>query len=289
MRKLLPLLAILLFTLSCNTQEPIKVILLAGQSNMAGCGNYDALSTEQKERIEKASEHVTLISDGVKQNLPYCYSKYQEDKRGYGNVFGPELFIGVTLAEKYPKQKFLLIKRAQGGTSLYGAWSPEWDVEKSRQVEKGFKQDLKLVEEHCASIDKELSALDTKKQAYEIIGMAWMQGENDAAKEISARTYKKNLTEFIAFYRQRYNIPNMPFVMGQINSRYGRFAEGPAMVRLAFVDVANSDDNCTVLLTTTDTTWNDYPKTQDNVHYNHIGQMRLGKKMAEELIRSIDK
>lgn len=287
MKKTFQILAILLITVSCSAKEPIKIILLAGQSNMAGAGNYDALTKNQKDRIEKAAKHITFICDGEEKPFSAIYSQYQEDKRGYGNVFGPELFMGVTFTEKYPDQEFIFIKRAQGGTSLYGAWSPEWSKEKSMQVEKGFKQDLKLVEEHCSSIDKELSALKNKNKPYKIIGMAWMQGENDAAKEVSARSYEKNLLAFIAYYRQRYDMPAMPFVMGQINSRYGRYADGPTVVRQAFVKVAEADDNCSVILTSTDTTWNDFPKTSDNVHYNHIGQMRLGTKMGEALIEMI--
>lgn len=254
MRKLFQILTILLITGSSSAKEPIKIILLAGQSNMAGAGNYDALTTNQKARIEKAAEQITFIYNGKEEVFSGIYSKYQEDKRGYGYAFGPELFIGVTLTEKYPEQEFVFIKRAQGGTSLYGAWSPEWRKEKSLQVEKGFKQDLKLVDEHCASIDKVLSALKEKHQPYEIIAMAWMQGENDAAKQVSARIYEKNIAAFIAYYRQRYDVPTMPFVMGQINSRYGKFPDGPTMVRKAFIEVASADENCSVILTSTDTT-----------------------------------
>src|SRR5690606_13610631 len=116
--------------------------------------------------------------------------------------------------------EFLLIKRAQGGTSLYGAWNPEWSADKAKAVEKGeLKQNIKLYEELIKQIHQNLARLKAEGKKYQIIGMAWMQGENDAAKEVSAASYEENLKKLIAGIRKEFALPKMPFVIGQINSR----------------------------------------------------------------------
>lgn len=288
MKHILTLTMLLCLSLWLNAENPVKIVLLAGQSNMAGAGNFDALSDADKARVVEVSQRVNLVYNrGESTPLSYNYAQYQFDKRGYGNVFGPEIFIGVTLAEAYPEDEFLLIKRAQGGTSLYGAWNPHWTAEKAAQAENTeAKQKMKLVEEHMALIASQIARLEQEGRDYEIIGMAWMQGENDGARQERAVAYEENLKSLIKTYRDTYDLPQMPFVMGQINSRYGKWADGPATVRQAQADVADADEHCAVLRTSTDESWSDYPKTSDNVHYDEVGQKRLGVGMGVFLVAS---
>ncbi|OEJ98817.1 hypothetical protein A8C32_06415 [Flavivirga aquatica] len=299
MKRITPYLAILLLVLvvticfgysksfkTCTIKKnTVQVVLLAGQSNMAGGGNYDDLDDSIKERIAKVSNRVQ-VSINRKPAKPLSYSDNKpSEKYNFTKRFGPELFIGLILAEKNPKQEFLLIKTSQGGTSLYGAWNPNWSAKKAKTLEKGEKkQNMKLYEKHINQIRKELSKLKDQGKSYKIIGLAWMQGENDASREISARSYKENLKTLIESYRKAFKVKKMPVVVGQINSKYGNFPEGPDMVRKAYVDVANADNFVDVIKTTTDRTWNDYPKHTDNVHYNTEGQKRLGITFGEKLM-----
>lgn len=271
--------------IASTENQDVHVILLAGQSNMAGAANYDALDDKLKKRIEKAAQTVQLSVDGnAPKPLSPKYSDYQQNKRGFGNVFGPELFLGLTLAEKNPQQEYLFIKKAQGGTALEGAWNPEWTAEKAAAVEKeGFKRDLQLYKTHQQQIKQQLALLEKAGKSYKIVGMFWMQGENDAAKEVAAKNYEVNLKKLIAGYRREFNVPDMPFIMGQINSSYGKFKKyGPEMVRNAMLNVAKADKKVAVIETSMDRSWSDFPKHTDNVHYNHVGQMRLGIAFAEE-------
>ncbi|MDZ8117360.1 sialate O-acetylesterase [Pontiella agarivorans] len=265
---------------------PVQVLFLGGQSNMGGHGNYDALSENDRSRIEAVAPRVMLSRNGgAATPLAPLESEYELKKRGFIHCFGPEMFIGLTLAEKNPDQDFLLIKIAQGGTALYGAWNPEWSEEKAKAIEVGTrKQQMKLYQQHISVIKENLAQLKAQGRKYNLIGMVWMQGENDAAKEISSRSYKSNLKKLIAGYRSTFNQPDMPFVAGQINSRYGDFEEGPAMVRQAFIDVANDDARVKVIRTVPQPPWSDFPKHEDQVHYNAIGQKRLGLAMADALL-----
>jgi len=264
--------------------KDVHVVLLAGQSNMAGAGNFDALDPTEIKRIEKVSSRVSLSYNGSKAKPLSYYDNEPSEKYDFLKRFGPEIFIGLILAENNPNQEYLLVKRSQGGTALYGAWNPNWTTGKAKEVEKGKKQNIQLYDQHIEDIRANLKNLETQDKTYKIIGLAWMQGENDAAKEVSAVTYEENLKVLIKSYRDEFGVEDMPFVIGQINSRYGKFrAKGPEMVRKAMENVASLDAKVDIIKTTIDTSWSDYPKHTDNVHYNAEGQRRLGKAFGKKL------
>jgi len=268
-----------------KTKQKVQVILFGGQSNMEGAGNYNELDSLTKERIKKIAPKVLYSNDGkAPQPLSFYFSQYQKDRRGFGECFGPELLVGLTLAEMHPDQEYLFVKTSHGGTALYGAWNPEWTKEKSIEVESGeFKQGLKLYSNHLIAIKENLKRLTVAGKNYEIVGMFWMQGENDAAKEVSARNYELNLTKLVGAYRTDLDVKDLPFIMGQINSNYGKFKEGPEMVRQAMINVTEKMKNVAVIKTSMDKSWSDFPKHTDNVHYNTEGQKRLGVAFAMKL------
>jgi len=262
----------------------VQVVLLAGQSNMAGAGNYDELDDSLKKRIKKISDRVFVSQSNTSQVPLSYYDNKPSEKFNFTKRFGPELFLGLTLAEANPDKEYLLIKEAKGGTALYGAWNPDWTLKQAKEIEKGAeKQSWNLCEIHMESIKKNLDILTSKGKAYKIIGMAWMQGENDAVLEKAAQSYNENLHKLIEKYRTTFNEPEMPFVLGQINSRYG-FKGGSEMVREAMVKFSEQDSYSSLIKTTTDRSWSDFPKHSDNVHYNTEGQKRLGTAFAKAII-----
>ncbi|MCW2119026.1 sialate O-acetylesterase [Flavobacterium sp. 7A] len=270
-----------------TNKENINVVLLAGQSNMAGAGDFTALDASVKERLAKVVDRVQISNSG-KEPIPLSFylSKGHKKKYGFEEAFGPELLIGIVLAEKFPKEKFLLIKTAQGGTALYGAWNPDWTAEKTTQVEaEGFKRNLKLYSNFIDDVNKNIKRIESQGNTYKIIGMGWMQGENDAAKEVSAMSYEANLVNLINRVRSDLKVMDMPFVLGQINSHYGDFPAGPATVRAAEVNSTNLLKKVIVIKTTADKPFNDFPKHSDNVHYNAEGQYRLGTAFGEALLK----
>ncbi len=266
-------------------RAPVQVVLLGGQSNMVGAGDYDEIDEQTRARIEAVSERVFYSLDpGPVRQLTYTPNKPSE-KYQFTKRFGPEIMIGVTLAEAYPDKEFLLVKTAQGGTALYGAWNPDWSAEKAEEVENTeLKRTTPFYAKHIAHTKKALAYLKQAGKAYEVVGVAWMQGENDAAKEVSSRSYAANLKNLISSYRRDMEAPEMVFVAGQINSHYGRFAEGPEMVRGAMLEVEAQDKNIAIVRTRADAPWTDFPKHDDQVHYNTQGQLNLGTALGEKLV-----
>ena len=269
---------------SAQHADTVFVVSLAGQSNMGGVGNYEVLDQDVKSKIDKAAHRVKLSIGGSEPGpLSYTYSKHNKRKRGFGKTFGPELFIGLALAESYPNKEFLLVKTAFGGTSLYGAWNPRWDPQKADSAETTERtKDLQLYRQHKNNFLRNIESLEKRGIPYEIFGMAWMQGEKDTRKEFSARAYEENLVTLINSYRTDFDAPEMPFVIGQINNPAPAGYMG--IVRDAMVKVAQQDSLTGLIPTSTDTSWSDYPKLPDDIHYNAKGQKRLGMAMARKLI-----
>lgn len=261
--------------------ESVNIVLLGGQSNMAGKGIFTEVSASDLQRIEAVKNRVSVITDGREmQALSYFKDAKQVSE------FGPELFVGITLAEKNPTQKYILIKEAVGGTTLYGAWSPDWTAEKAQAAElDDARQKMQLYSKHITSINKCFSELKSKAINYNIIGMLWMQGETDTRKDFTATAYEANLKRLIEAYRTELKIPTLPFVFGQINCpARGKYLDGVEIVRKGMLNVSETIANTSIIQTSMDSTYADYPKRSDNVHYTAEGQKRLGTVFANELM-----
>ncbi|MBD0403487.1 sialate O-acetylesterase [Flammeovirga sp. EKP202] len=283
-RKLLLQLLVLLPLLSFSQNNEVYVVLLGGQSNMAGRGQFQELSSSNKDRANEASQYVSIASGSAKL-APLSYTA--SGKRQVN--FGPELFIGIRLHEHYPDRKFILIKEAQGGTSLYGAWHPQWTQERALIGERDDKrQKMKLYAKHTQAIKTVIEQLKAQKNtAIKFMGMCWMQGEKDSRLEVTATEYGQNLQLLIQSYRHTFDVEDLPFVFGQINCPpRTKFPKGTAILRQQMANVSNSEDNIYMIPTSMQADWKDFPKREDNVHYNTLGQEKLGTAFGNLLIES---
>ena len=225
MKNLAAIVLIVLFFTNCKTQQitvkntKTKVFLLAGQSNMDGRAKASGLSKIDRQRLKKAQKNVTLYYN-FGEGKPLDTTKVAEHtakKFGEDYLFGPELFFGIKMSEKYPNHKIILIKRARGGMSLYGAWNPDWTLEKATLI-KEAKQP-KLYSEFVDYSRNVLSKLD--KDSYELCGMLWVQGESDSGKKGGTKpseTYEANLTKLISKVRIDFKHPKLPFLMFQVGN-----------------------------------------------------------------------
>lgn len=224
-----------MFSIACTPTSKVaetpkikkkKVFLFAGQSNMEGRANGDLLSEEDLKRLEKVApniafhyNHFPVSPLQLTTPKPYIQKKFSLEKS-----FGPELFFGINLAEKYPNDEFVFIKRSQGGTSLYGCWNPDWTLAKAKAMNE--ENQPKLFADFIAYSKSILATMDTSE--YEICGMFWVQGEADSGTKKHgtkpAETYGKNLQSLIKEVRTTFNKPNLPFILFQVGS--GKVVEG---------------------------------------------------------------
>ena len=238
-RLLMLLLLLNLSTSLAYTQKKKIVFLLAGQSNMDGRAKANELSDKDKLRLKKAQKNVTLFYN-FKEGKPLDSTKaaaHTAKKFGAEYLFGPELFFGIEMSEHYPDRQIILIKRARGGMSLYGAWNPDWSLEKAKEIKE--ENQPKLYDEFIDYSKKVLNKLD--KDSYQLCGMLWVQGVSDSGKKGGIRprmVYEKNLRNLIKSVRKDFKQPNLPFLL---------FEEGFGKVPQAMRKVANTDENVVLI------------------------------------------
>ena len=187
-------------TLPCGYGKEATVILLAGQSNAAGCTRDEYLqknvSQEKYAEYENGYDNVYInfFASGSNQSDAFVKCKVRQGE-GYGNgFFGPELGLAEKLNELYPDRTFFIIKYAWGGTNLYEQWlSPS-----------AGKSVGPLYQSFIEYVKTSVKYLQAKDYKVNVEGMCWMQGESDSLEEQNALAYEKNLRCFINDIRAQF-------------------------------------------------------------------------------------
>ena len=252
--------ALLLAPLSLlRAAEPPLVIILSGQSNMAGYGKAGELSEEWR----TPPANVTLIHWGRPQPL------------ATGQI-GPEVTLAHVLARAMPGRQIVLFKAAHGGTSQL-VWQPRHDDARIARLKLSHDQRVgHAYAQLIAAWKKAFPAGEIKPAA-----MLWMQGESDARVLELAKDYKQHLMNLIASLRRDLDAPQMKAVIAEINP-----AKVTPVSPFPFVDEVRAaqrafpaKDPLTVCISTDGLT-----KAKDQVHYDTAGQQGLGLRFAEALL-----
>jgi hypothetical protein len=224
--------------------KPVKVFLLAGQSNMRGMGNPADLKAPYTEspigvKIWEGNAWMPLVAKG--------------------NNFGPEIAFGHAMAKQMPDVEIRLVKSAVSGSNLHTQWAPTTGT-----CYTAFMKTARAA----------LADLDGKKVPYEIAGMLWLQGESDA-RSPKKTDYEKNLTQFIAHMRDTFKTPEMSFIIARVKEFYGGKA-GAKFVRDAQMKIGETDKNAACFDT-------DDCEMFNEGHYNSAGLITIGTRFAEAL------
>jgi alpha-galactosidase len=227
---------------AADPPKPVKVFILAGQSNMEGKAKV-ALMDYQAGQPATRDLYKDLRKDEKWLVRDDVWIKFLERKGkltvGFGSpgCIGPELGFGQVVGDRYEEQ-VLLIKTAWGGKSLYrdfrppGAGLPPPEVldkmlaELRKRNPDATLDDVKkpFGASYRAMLDEANGTLaDLKKhfpdyggQGYELAGFIWFQGWNDMINADYTAEYTTNLTHFIRDVRKDLKSPKLPFVIGQM-------------------------------------------------------------------------
>ncbi|MCK0156469.1 NPCBM/NEW2 domain-containing protein [Cellulophaga sp. F20128] len=229
------LLITLLFGLKANAQEPIKVFILAGQSNMQGHGEMEKGAKGNLNWVvnnDKTGTYKHLRQDNgdwAKRDDVFIYTQDKFEKlktgklsAGYGaldHTIGPELEFGNVVGDQYGS-KVLLIKTSWGGKTIAvdfrspSAVGPNgYHKLPAKEKDTGYYY-VKML----SNIYQVLDSLQNyvpgyKGEGYEISGFGWHQGWNDRVTKSANPYYEENLVHFIKDVRKDLGTPNLPVVI----------------------------------------------------------------------------
>ena len=250
--------------------KKIKVFILAGQSNMEGRADGEKLTAQDRHRLKNVQGQIQLAFNDSPLSPLDAVRPPKEIAEIYkcDLIFGPELFFGMALSEAWPDEKILLIKRAEGATSLHGAWNPDWTTDKAAILSE--EKDPKLYDDLTGYINQVLSGY--KKGEYEICAMLWVQGETDSGNGVAASQYGENLERLVNSIRSDLGDEKLPFMLFQVG--HGKVVEG--MKR-----TAKKVSNVTLIPQSQNPVSLDFYQKMENGHYNYDGMKKLGNRFAE--------
>lgn len=263
MKQLCLIVVLFVFPLSVTAAEkPVKVFILAGQSNMEGKAKNELLDHQaQAPKTKELFAH--LHQDGQWIVRDDVFIKYLNRKGGltvgYGSPgrTGVELEFGTVVGNHYD-QPVLLIKTAWGGHSLVKLFrSPsagmpsdeklKADLENAQKRVKNnnekkkrndplptmddikapygssYRNMMSEVKETFESYETMFPTLKGKK--LELAGFVWFQGWNDMYGG-AEKEYASNMQHFINDVRKDLKAPKMPFVIGLMGQNGSKPAKG---------------------------------------------------------------
>jgi alpha-galactosidase len=222
--------------------KPIKVFILAGQSNMEGKAKMTLVDFQAKQ-ASTADIYKPYRNGDSWTERDDVMIKFLDRKGpltvGYGSpkCIGPELACGWVLGDKYD-EPVLLIKAAWGGKSVYRDFrSPSTGFPPEKVLEKlledarkkkpettmddikkpfgaAYRDMLAEVNGTLADVGKHFPKLAGRK--HELAGFIWLQGWNDMISADATAEHTANLTHFIRDVRKDLKAEKLPFVIGQM-------------------------------------------------------------------------
>ncbi len=228
---------------TAESAKPVKVFILAGQSNMEGQG---FIAADPKRNGGKGSLEYLVKDPGTSARFGHLVGKDGKwvvrddvwisylDRQGpltvgYGpkpDRIGPELSFGWVMGDAMT-ESVLLIKCAWGGKSLAVDFRPpssgkvpyslgeKQDAEVAAVpgiVGKYYLETLTLTKASLAKVKELVPGSDGR---YEIAGFGWHQGWNDRINDKFNAEYEENMANFIRDIRKDLGVPALPFVIAE--------------------------------------------------------------------------
>lgn len=291
------IIALSIFAASINiaaqNNKPVKVFIIAGQSNAVGYNHIKEYEESSQQIIEQVDKSKIMFWAGSNAQIGHanCWANLQlgvsdiaADPSYRDGCFGPEIGFSIKIADVMPDDKIAIIKYAVGGTGIarsedYNDYIPElkgfndngnnWHPATESKPAGLYYTTL------IANINTALSQLTAQSIKYKLCGVIWMQGEHESGiSKTMASDYGTLLSLFRESLRKDLKSNQLPFIIGEINSHTWAFAE---IGRKSQLDACNSDKYSILIKTT------DLPRIGigNLAHFNASGMLTLGERFAD--------
>ena len=263
---------------SVQSEDTVKVFILAGQSNMEGKAQnkllkYQAEAPETKELfahlrkdgkwIERDDVDIRFLTRSGPLTIGYGSPKRTGVELEFGTVMGDHL-----------DERVLIVKAAWGGHSLFKLFrSPSAGMPDQKSLEEELAKAQERVKKNNEkkNQDKPLPTMDDITEVYgssyrnmmsevhdtlqnyesmfphlrgkklEIAGFVWFQGWNDQYG--AEGDYAKNMEHFIRDVRSDLGVPSLPFVIGVMGQNGSKEAKGAMLtIQQAQLSMEEVDD-----------------------------------------------
>jgi hypothetical protein len=272
MTRLLP---ILLLCLACGSAAaaPIKVFILAGQSNAGG-----GIRSTPPAPLD--GPQASLFQYKIQTND-------QDESTDWGPLrpligqgepgWGTELSFAKAM-EQRSGAPIAIIKTTVNGSNLWGQWLPSAN---------------NLYPWMMTKINSSLSQLTALGYQPDLSGFLWIQGEGDANILANAQVYDENLASLASALRFDLGTPNLPFILNEAHVNLARplgtsLPPVPAptstvqALRESQQNAADLDPNMYMV------NFDDLPLGPDYVHWTSETHLELGRRFADVLMPSGD-
>lgn len=278
-------------TLEINDQEPqastptVTVYLLGGQSNMQGLGKV----AELPEPMSREIPHAYFWNGQTFERLVVGQTKVS----ARANEFGPEVGFAIEMASE--TNPVYLVKYHASGMPLHHGWNGNvWEGGEPVPGRRNFYPGETPDDEnrgtlYAAMRDQFQAALEHLSQSGQtpvVRGFVWMQGEQDSKDALSATSYAASLNRLRRRLAEDLRCePTLPLAFGQV------LPHSPPLERFKFRDeiraqMAACDCNsgspeampATIMVST-----DNISLLPDTVHYDTLGQLRLGEAFAKAI------
>ena len=254
----------------------MRLVLLVGQSNMAGRGYAtpddlvplpgvrhfarDLTWREAIEPINKDRSFVgTFAADGTKRTSPDPWDAVPPEAGDVVVGVGPGRTFGRLLRAFAPDEEVGLIPAAVGGSPI-AAWLPGG---------------TDPYDPKCHPYDESVERARAARKDGEIVAILWHQGESNAT--LQTPDYEALLRQVIANFRRDLGLAEtVPFIMGTLASFYGEkyptITAGADAIETAFENIV-ADTPYVGLVSAFD-----LPDRGDRLHFSAEAQHALGER-----------
>ena len=211
---------------STRAEGPIRVFVLAGQSNMVGAGSVRAdpgrhdgegslewLVDSSPQQAKYASLRDDDGSWRERQDVRVWFLGRTGGLRpGFGSnegTIGPELGFGTVVGDSID-EPVILVKIAWGGKAIGKEFRPP-----SSGGEVG--DEYRMLVENVRNFMEDPAAIfpEYEGREFALTGIGWHQGWNDRVNQAFNDAYEENLSNLIRDLRKELHDPDLPFVIAE--------------------------------------------------------------------------